>query len=183
MNLSHHFLVSMPQLQDDYFGGSLVYILDHDEKGAFGVIVNKALDLTLKRVFSQLSIATDDTSVNQQAVLCGGPVDEGHGLVLHPHGVNFESTRNFSGGVSLSSSRDILESIARGQPPGDYLIILGHSGWAPGQLESEMLANAWLSCDATTDILFDIPLHLRRQAVGDRLGVDLTKMVGHSGRA
>lgn len=183
MNLTHHFLVSMPQMEDTDFKGSLLYILDHSEQGAFGVIVNQELGMDLGSVFAQLSIAVTEPAIAQTAVLRGGPVDEGHGLVLHPPGPQFELTRDFPGGVSLSSSKDVLESIARGDSPDQYLILLGHAGWAPGQLEMEVSANAWLTFDAEADILFNTPATERRQAACDQLGIDLAHVVGHAGRA
>lgn len=183
MNLTHHFLVSMPQLTDGCFKDSVVYILDHSDKGAFGVIVNHELGMNLEEVFSQLSIPTTDDAVGDISVLHGGPVDEGHGLVLHRHGQKFETTTEFQGGISVSSSRDVLESIANREPPIQYLICLGHAGWSAGQLESEVSNNAWLTVEASANILFDTPLNDRRQAAGDQIGIDLTKLVAQSGHA
>jgi len=157
MNLTHHFLVSMPQLNEGCFKNSVVYILNHSDTGAFGVIVNHEMGMTLKDVFSQLSIKTTNDSVTDTVVLNGGPIDEGHGLVLHKHGRKFETTTEFEGGISVSSSRDVLESIANGEPPSPYLICLGHAGWAAGQLESEVSSNSWLTMAATAPILFDTP--------------------------
>lgn len=183
MNLTHHFLVSMPQLQDGCFKDSLVYILDHSKNGAFGVIVNQEMGMNLGEVFSQLSITSSDEKLTEDAVLKGGPVDETHGLVLHKPGQKFEITQEFKGGVSVSSSRDVLESIALRETPSDYLVILGHAGWAAGQLEMEVADNSWLTVEASANILFDTPIADRRQAVGDMIGVDLSSLVGHSGNA
>ncbi|MFT4726079.1 MAG: putative transcriptional regulator [Granulosicoccus sp.] len=183
MNFTHHFLVSMPQLNVGCFKDSVVYILDHSDNGAFGVIVNHEMGMNLKEIFSQLSISTADDSIGDIAVLHGGPVDEGHGLVLHKHGQKFESTTEFKGGISVSSSRDVLESIAKRDPPSQYLIFLGHAGWSAGQLESEVSHNAWLTVEASADILFDTPLDARRQAAGDQIGIDLRKLVAQSGHA
>lgn len=183
MNLTHHFLLSMPQMRDTDFHDSVVYILEHGEHGAFGVIVNQILGMSLEGVFSQMAIRCDDNAINERDILRGGPVDEGHGLVLHPPGPTFELTRDFEGGVSLSSSRDILEALARGEAPHTHLVLLGHSGWAPGQLEMEIASNAWLTSPADTRIIFDIPLADRRQAVARLLGVDLSQLVGQSGHA
>lgn len=183
MNLTHHFLVSMPQLQDGCFKDSLVYIIDHSENGAFGVIVNQEMEMNLGEIFTQLSISTADNTLGESAVLNGGPVDESHGLVLHKPGQKFEITQDFNGGVSVSSSRDILESIAKRETHSDYLVILGHAGWAAGQLEMEVAENAWLTVEASTNILFDTPIADRRQAVGNLIGVDLSSLVGHSGNA
>ena len=183
MNLTHHFLVSMPQLNDGCFKDSVVYILDHSDSGAFGVVINHEMGMHLEEVFSQLSISPIDDSVGELAVLNGGPVDEGHGLVLHKHGQMFETTTEFKGGVSVSSSRDVLESIAKREPPSEYLVVLGHAGWSAGQLESEVIANTWLTVEATTEILFETPLGARRQAAGDQIGIDLNKLVAQSGHA
>lgn len=183
MNLTHHFLVSMPQLQDGCFHNSVVYVLDHSEQGAFGVIINNALEIGFESLLSQVDIKLTDESAKNTTVLLGGPVDEGHGLVLHEPGARFESTNDFEQGVSLSSSRDVLEAIARGDEPSTYLIVLGHSGWAPGQLEMEVAGNSWLTCQANNDILFKTPLHERRQAVASLIGIDLSHVVGHAGHA
>lgn len=183
MNLTHHFLVSMPQMRDACFHNSVVYILDHSEHGAFGVIVNDALGMDFESLLSQIDIVLDDECARQATILRGGPVDEGHGLVLHEPGPSFGTTHDFEHGVSLSSSRDILEAIAQGGEPSNYLVVLGHSGWAPGQLEMEVAQNAWLTCEADTDILFKTPLHERRQAVANLIGIDMSSVVGHSGNA
>ena len=173
----------MPQLHDSDFNNSLVYILDHSEYGAFGVVINRDLGMTLGAVFSQLNIPSSNTCVDDESVLRGGPVDEGHGLVLHPPGPQFQITRDFDGGVSLSSSRDVLEALASGEAPHNHLVLLGHAGWAPGQLEMEVASNAWLTCDANTDVIFNTPIDERRKAAGNILGIDLLQIVGHSGRA
>lgn len=173
----------MPQLHDSDFKDSLVYILDHSEHGAFGVIINHELGMNLGSVFSQLDIKCSNTSNDNEGVLRGGPVDEGHGLVLHPPGPQFQITRDFEGGVSLSSSRDVLEALASGEAPHNHLVLLGHAGWAPGQLEMEVADNAWLTCDADTNVIFNTPIKERRKAAGNILGIDLLQIVGHSGRA
>ena len=183
MNMTHHFLVSMPQLHDSEFNNSLVYILDHSEHGAFGVIINHELGMNLGAVFTQLEIQCADADTDAEDVLRGGPVDEGHGLVLHPPGPQFDITRDFDGGVSLSSSRDVLEALACGEEPHKHLVLLGHAGWAPGQLEMEVANNAWLTCAASTDVIFNTPINERRKAAGNILGIDLLQIVGHSGRA
>lgn len=183
MNLTNHFLVSMPQMQDTIFRDSVVYVLSHGDHGAFGVIINDYLEITLGAVLSQMDITVVNDDVHDARVYHGGPVDETHGLVLHKHGPTFEITHDFDGDVSLSSSRDVLEAIARADEPHAFLLLLGHAGWAPGQLEMEVSANAWLTCAANTDILFDTPLPDRRQAVADLLGFDLSSVVGHYGHA
>lgn len=183
MNLTHHFLLSMPQMHDGDFRDSVVYILDHGAHGAFGVIINQELGMSLGGVLTQMNIPCNDPALCDSPVLRGGPVDETHGLVLHPPGPRFDVTRDFSGGVSLSSSRDVLEALAHHEEPHSNLVLLGHSGWSPGQLEMEIAGNAWLTAEADLHIIFHTPLALRRKAVGELLGIDIAQIVGHSGRA
>lgn len=173
----------MPQMQDGCFRNSVVYVLDHGKQGAFGVIINTALEMEFASLLSQVDITLTDDAAKHTTVLLGGPVDEGHGLVLHHPGPQFEATNDFIQGVSLSSSRDVLEAIACGDEPDNYLVVLGHSGWAPGQLEMEVANNAWLTCPANTDILFKTPIYERRQAAASLIGIDLSNVVGHSGHA
>jgi len=183
MDLNHHFLLAMPLLEEEHFRRSLVYVLDHGEHGAFGVVVNHPLGMPLGEVLEQLDIETEDPAIAAVGVLRGGPVDPGHGLVLHPPGPRFESTRDFDGGVSLSSSRDVLEALAAGHEPHRYLVLLGHAGWGPGQLELEIADNAWLSCAADTPVLFETPLPERRDAAGRLMGVDLDQVSAQTGHA
>lgn len=183
VDLTHSFLLSMPQLKDGEFGDSLVYLLDHSEVGAFGVIINQRMGMALGEVFEQLDIADADPAIAETGVLCGGPVDQEHGLVLHPPGPHFDNTRDFDGGVSLSSSRDVLEALAAGDAPHQHLVLLGHAGWAPGQLENEIGANAWLTCDADIDVIFNVPAAYRRDAAGELLGIDLHRISSETGHA
>ena len=173
----------MPQMQDPHFQQSLIYVLDHGRHGAWGIVINQELGMPLGDVFEQLDIETADALISAEPVLCGGPVDQQLGMVLHPPGPHFDATRDFDGGVSLSSSRDVLEAMAAGRPPFVRLIVLGHSGWAPGQLEIEVADNAWLTCEADTDVIFNTDLKNRRRAAGGLIGIDLQAVVGHSGHA
>ena len=183
VNLTHHFLLSMPQMHDTRFEQSLIYILEHDAEGAWGVVINQTLDMTLQEVFDQLDIATLDSATAAESVYSGGPVDSQHGLVLHRPKISFESTRHFDGGVSLSSSRDVLEALAAGEEPEEHLVLLGHAGWGPGQLEDEVADNAWLTCEADTNIIFNTPVSQMRAAAAGLIGIDLGMVVGQSGRA
>lgn len=170
-------------MRDSRFEQSLIYILEHDSEGAWGVVINQTLDMTLREVFAQLHISPVDELCGDETVLRGGPVDTQHGLVLHLPGSSFESTRHFDGGVSLSSSRDVLEALAAGKEPAEHLVLLGHAGWGPGQLEDEIADNAWLTCEADIDIIFNTPVSQMRHAVAGLLGVDLNLIVGQSGQA
>ena len=183
MNLTHHFLLSMPQLTDDVFGRSVIYLADHNDDGAWGIVVNKPIGLQLGEVFKQLDIPDENSPLRHEEVLQGGPVNQQHGLVLHPPGPSFDSTKDFGGGVSLSSSRDVLEALAAGEEPDHHLVVLGHAGWSAGQLEAEISDNAWLTSPASADILFNTELENRRDAVAERIGIDINMLVTQSGHA
>jgi len=173
----------MPHMQDDRFAKSIIYILEHDDEGAWGVVINHSLDMTLLEVFNQLNISPADGVSGDEVILQGGPVDTQHGFVLHRPKITFDSTRHFDGGVSLSSSRDVLEALAAGEEPEEHLVVLGHAGWGPGQLEDEIADNAWLTCEADVEIIFHTPVNQMRAAVGGLLGVDIDTIVGQSGHA
>ena len=170
-------------MRDSRFEQSLIYILEHDAEGAWGVVINHALDMTLGEVFSQLNISPVDDLCADEIVLSGGPVDTQHGLVLHMPDISFESTRHFDGGVSLSSSRDVLEALATGDEPIEHLVLLGHAGWGPGQLEDEVADNAWLTCEANTDVIFNTPVSQMRNSAAGLIGIDLNMMASQSGHA
>ena len=185
MDLTHHFLIAMPLLEEEHFRRSVVYVLDHGEHGTFGVVVNHALGMPL----GEGARAARDrdrrrSAIRGTGVLRGGPGrPRSLGSCCTPPGPKFESTRDFDGGVSLSSSRDVLEALAAGREPDTYLVLLGHAGWAPGQLENEIADNAWLSCEAAIDVLFATPLEERREAAGRLMGFDPDRMSAEAGHA
>lgn len=174
----------MPQLDDPTFRQSLTYVIEHNEQeGALGFIINKTAGINMGDVYEQLSIEPAESVNTDQQVLSGGPVSLEHGMVLHSGHGQWQSSRDFRHGVSISSSVDILEDLARGQGPEQHLFILGHSGWAPGQLEEEFAQNAWLHCAANHQILFDTPPDDRLPAAAALLGVNLNNLVADSGHA
>ncbi len=181
--LSDHFLIAMPSLADSFFGESLIYLFEHSAEGAMGIVINQASGLSLAEVLEQLhpeQLAAAHT--RDIPIYTGGPVQMEHGFVLHPNGHNYQQTATI-GAFSLTTSRDILSSIAEGTGPEKYLIALGYSGWGAGQLEGELKDNAWLSCPADLAIIFDTPIAQRRSAAAALLGVDLERLshqVGHA---
>jgi len=183
MNLTHHFLVSMPIVTDDYFARSVIYLVEHNDKGAWGVVVNKPVGLNLGEIFNQLDIECHDEACRSTVVLRGGPVDEQQGIVLHPPGPAFETTKNYDGDVSMSSSKDVLEALAAGNSPNDYRVFLGHAGWEAGQLESEIVDNAWLTDPACANHLFNTNPDDLRTVVADSIGVNLNLLGTQSGNA
>lgn len=170
---------------DPSFEHTLTYICDHDERGALGLIVNRTLNLDLGEVLEQMNISVDNPEVRHREVFEGGPVDPTHGLVLHlADGVKtWDGTHLFSHDMCISSSRDILEDIAIGKGPVNFLVALGHAGWGPGQLETELVDNAWLTCPADSSIIFATPIEQRLDKAAESLGVDLRNLSPDTGHA
>lgn len=153
-NLSHNFLIAMPKLQDRYFGGAVVYICRHCDDGTLGIVTNRPMDIAMFEVFEQLELEDGRPYPARQTVVQGGPVEGDKGFIIHDGERMWESTVPLEAGLKLTTSRDILEDIAANYGPDNYLLALGCAGWAPGQLEQEIMDNAWLVCPADHNILF-----------------------------
>ena len=182
-NLTNHFLIAMPQLADPNFARSVTYICAHNEDGAMGIVVNRALDITLGELLSQVNVTSASAAIGARQVYLGGPVHTERGFVLHRPAQVWQSSMTVTPEVALCTSRDILEAIARGEGPHDTLVALGYAGWSAGQLEAEIAQNAWLSGPADLDIVFTIPAARRWQRAAALLGVDLQYLshdVGHA---
>lgn len=181
-SLRGHFLIAMPGLKDSIFSDSITYICDHSEQGAMGIILNHPLDIKLDEVFDQLSLKYDP-STGDIPVLSGGPVNAQQGFVLHKNEGKWDSTLQICDGVCLTASRDIVSAIAENKGPAGAQFALGYAGWSPGQLEEEIAGNSWLSVPAENRIIFDVPIHKRREAVAEKLGIDLNLISGTVGHA
>ncbi|MBN2885248.1 MAG: YqgE/AlgH family protein [Chromatiaceae bacterium] len=182
-SLTNHFLIAMPGLQDPNFARTVTYVCEHTEHGAMGIVINRPLDVTLGELFSQLEISTHIPGVRETPVYHGGPVQTDRGFVLHSAGPTFDSTLNINAEISVTTSRDVLEAIARGDGPERSLIALGYAGWGSGQLEQEMSANAWLNGPASNEIIFHMDPSARWLAAAQLLGVDLNLLSGEAGHA
>lgn len=181
--LKHHFLIAMPHMADPNFAQTVTYLVEHNEQGAMGLVINRPNDLSLADVLEQLR--PDDTPpalCQSLPIYAGGPVQTDRGFVLHPSGPTFQATLEL-GELALSTSQDVLFAIADGSGPQQYLITLGYAGWEAGQLEAELVDNAWLTCPAATDILFDLPFDQRLTAAAARLGVNLSLLSAQAGHA
>lgn len=188
-DLTGHFIIAMPGLLDENFNHTVTYICEHDENGTFGITINRETDITVNEIIAQMETATDkkephekDTS-QSQSVYLGGPVQQGRGFILHKPLGNWGSTLKINDTMALTTSRDILEAIARNEGPEQAMIALGYAGWGAGQLEQELAANTWLSCPAEEQIIFNTPASKRWQAAADLLGVDLQLLSNESGHA
>ena len=186
------FLVAAPSMPDERFQKSVVFICKHDDDGALGIIVNnKVEDLPLGQVYKQLGLEVSPAAA-ERAVLFGGPVETSRGLVLHSADYKREGeTLLIEGGMALTASLEILKDMAGGSGPKQAWLALGHSGWAPGQLDLEMQDNAWLVVDGDAALVFDADFDAKWQRALSRLGgkggpggkFDLASFSHQTGRA
>lgn len=183
-DLSGKLLIAMPGMPDPRFEHSLIYICSHSDEGAMGLIVNKpSADVTFGALLDQLSIEAlpDLESIR---VHFGGPVELGRGFVLHSSDFRSEmTTLNVDESFAMTATLDVLEDIASGKGPDKRLIVLGYAGWGPGQLEAEIAANGWLTCDATMELVFDTRDGQKWEAALATLGVTALALSSEGGRA
>lgn len=182
-SFSNQLLIALPALHDPNFERSVALICQHDEDGAMGVIVNRASEYTLGEVLNQMHLAPHDQHMARQMVLSGGPVLPERGFVLHDGDRQWDSTLSIGGGLSLTTSRDILEAMSKGKGPARVILALGCAGWSAGQLEHELGEDSWLTAPSDPELLFDLPLEQRWHAAGGRIGVDMSRMTDYSGHA
>lgn len=183
VNLTNHFLIAMPGMEDPYFSRTLTLICEHSDKGALGVVVNKPIDVTLGNLFEQVEIPLEDRTLSMQSVYFGGPVQIDRGFVLHQPVGGWQSTLRIGGDIGLTTSKDILEAMARGEGPGRQLVTLGYAGWASGQIEEEIKRNGWLTVKADNGVIFDLPAEERLPAAMSMLGLNfgnLSEQAGHA---
>jgi putative transcriptional regulator len=183
MNLTHQFLIAMPTLVDPNFERTVVYICEHSDKGAIGLVINRSTDLTLATLFDKLELKLEIAPWKDAPVHFGGPVQTERGFVLHSPTGNYSSSLKIADEIALTTSKDVLEAVAGGTGPEKLLVTLGHSGWGEGQLESEIAHNAWLTVAARADIIFETPIEQRFDAALKLLGVDSTRLSGLAGHA
>lgn len=181
--LANQFLVALPALADPNFARGVVLVCQHDDEGAMGVMVNRGSEYTLGEVFRQMGIASDNEALRARRVLAGGPVHPERGFVLHDGATTWDSSLAIGSGLQVTTSRDVLEAMARGEGPERSVVALGCAGWGAGQLEHELGENSWLTVPADQEVLFDLPFDARWQAAAGRIGIDLLQMTGYSGRA
>ena len=182
-NLTGHFLIAMPSLNDGFFNQAVTYICEHDENGSFGIIINQQTGITLKQIAKEMAIETEDDYHDKQQVFIGGPVDQGRGFILHRPTGNWQSSLKVSNNIALTTSKDILQAIVNNEGPEDNIVALGYAGWAAGQLDSEMASNTWLSCPADEQIIFNTPIAERWKAAANLIGVDLSLLSSDAGHA
>jgi putative transcriptional regulator len=183
VNLTRHFLIAMPAMVDPHFAKSLTFICEHNEQGALGVVVNRPIDMSLHTLLEQIDIEPASVAAKRIPVHYGGPVQTDRGFVLHSPAGRWQSTLTVGDDIGLTTSKDILQAVARGEGPPQILVTLGYAGWAPGQLEREMAQNAWLTVAADPHILFETPADQRYDAGLKLLGIDLSMLSDDAGHA
>ena len=190
INLTNQFLIAMPGLGDGPFAGTVIYLCEHTEKGALGLVINKPIDITLKNLFEKVELSLDREDMAESPVYFGGPVQTERGFVLHePLGEagdddnRYSSSLKIEGGLEMTTSKDVLEALSHGAGPKRVLVTLGYSGWAAGQLEDEMGRNGWINVAAEPRIIFDTPVGERYERALSLLGIDAGMLSADAGHA
>ena len=190
INLTNQFLIAMPGMGEGTFAGTVVYMCEHTDKGALGLVINKPIDITLKSLFEKVELSLDRDDLAEVPVFFGGPVQTERGFVLHEplgegsgEGGPYNSSLKVEGGLEMTTSKDVLEAISSGTGPKKVLVTLGYSGWAAGQLEEEMSRNGWINVDAEPGIIFDTPVNQRYGKALSLLGIDVGMLSSDAGHA
>lgn len=205
-SLQNQFLIAMPSLGDDYFNKTVTYICEHNDEGAMGLIINMPVNINLFDLLKQIeendkeqenkdnstldaetkpvseeNIALDHSL--EQLVLSGGPISQNRGFVLHRTQPGWSSSLALNDDIMITTSKDILLALGTNKAPEQFMVTLGYAGWGPGQLETELQANSWLTIDADSDILFNTPIEQRWQKATEKLGIDVAHLSSDIGHA
>ena len=188
INLTHHFLIAMPGLDDEAFAKSVIYMCEHSGRGALGLIINKPSDINLKNLFNKVELPLHREDLVLSPVFQGGPVQTERGFVLHEsmmpgHESVYASTMSIPGGLEMTTSKDVLEALSTGAGPRRIFVSLGYSSWGEGQLESEISDNSWLTVEADLAVIFDTPVEQRYDKALMLLGLqswNLSPQAGHA---
>ena len=188
MNLTNQFLIAMPGMGDDTFAGAVVYLCEHTENGALGLVINKPIDIKLSTLFQKVELSLDSAALGEQPVFYGGPVQTERGFVLHESmmpGLEsvYASTMSIPGGLEMTTSKDVLEALSTGAGPRKVFVSLGYSAWGEGQLESEISDNSWLTVAADIDVIFNTPVADRYDRAMGLLGVQSWMLSPDAGHA
>jgi putative transcriptional regulator len=187
-NFTHHFLIAMPGLEDEAFAKSVIYMCEHSERGALGLVINKPSDIKLKKLFEKVELSLDRSDLSDAPVFQGGPVQTERGFVLHESmmpGLEsvYASTMSIPGGLEMTTSKDVLEALSTGAGPRKVFVSLGYSAWGEGQLESEISDNSWLTVAADIDVIFDTPVAERYDRAMGLLGLQSWMLSPDAGHA
>jgi putative transcriptional regulator len=192
INLTNHFLIAMPGLEDAMFSKSVVYVCEHTPRGALGLVINKPAELKMEALFGKIDLPLQRHDLTDAPVFQGGPVQTERGFVLHesvfsegekPEQSLYACTMSIPGGLEMTTSKDVLEALSSGSGPRRVLVSLGYSAWGEGQLETELGENSWLTVDADQAVIFDTPVEDRYDKALALLGLQawmISNQVGHA---
>ena len=194
MNLTHHFLIAMPGVEDASFSRSVVYLCEHSERGALGLIINKPMGISLQGLFEKVDLSLGREDLTGEPVFQGGPVQTERGFVLHDpmraasqdddaKDSAYASTMAIPGGLEMTTSKDVLEALSHGAGPRRVLVTLGYASWGEGQLESELAENSWLTVGADPSVIFDTPVGERYDRALGLLGLEAWMLSPEAGHA
>jgi putative transcriptional regulator len=193
INLTHHFLIAMPGMQDESFAKSVVYLCEHSSRGALGLVINKPSDIDMRHLFQKVDLPLSRDDIAGAPVFQGGPVQVERGFVLHEAVFKdsdaesketvYASTMTIPGGLEMTTSKDVLEAISTGAGPRKVLVSLGYSAWGEGQLETELAENSWLTVGADLSVIFDTPIEQRYEKALSLLGVQAWMLAPEAGHA
>ena len=202
--LANQFLLAMPGMLDEQFAGSVVYLFEHNAKGAMGLVVNRPTDVNLSTLLDKIELKLEITPFADQAVYFGGPVQTERGFVLHEPAslgpadavvdvdpsnpvISYSSSLTVPGGLTMTTSKDVLEAVAKGNGPKRFIMTLGYAGWGAGQLEEEIALNGWINAELSraqmAEIIFNTPAEQRYQRAMKALGFDPADLSGQVGHA
>lgn len=190
VNFTNQFLIAMPGQVGETFDGTVIYLCEHTDKGALGLVINKPIDIKLRNLFEKVDLSLDREDLAEEPVYFGGPVQTERGFVLHERlggegsqGGHYNSSLQIPGGLEMTTSKDVLEALSNGVGPKRVLVTLGYSGWGAGQLEDEMGRNGWINVDAEPSIIFDTPVGERYDKALSLLGIDARMLSQDAGHA
>lgn len=190
-SLQDHFLIAMPSMKDCIFERSVIYICEHNDEGAMGIIINLPVNISVDELLDQTirddndnidAPRTSNPSINAP-VFKGGPVAEERGFVLHTANPGFSSSLQVNDDIMITSSLDVLTTLGTQAQPKDYIVALGYSGWEKGQLEQEIADNSWLTINADNNILFHVPVNERWEQAVQKIGIDASQLSNEIGHA
>ncbi len=184
MNLTNNFIIAMPGLSDPVFEKTVSYICQHSAQGAMGLTINHPIDISFSYFLSQLSITLEKESLASTPIYLGGPIETQNGFILHTNDMELSDSPQslkINDSISLSSSKEILQMIAKGKGPSQFLITLGYAGWVKDQLEYEIQQNTWLNVISNNDIIFSTPANKRWERAALQLGIDINLISGDIG--
>ena len=188
INLTHHFLIAMPGLDDAAFAKSVIYMCEHSDRGALGLVINKPSEIKLKGLFDKVALPLRRDDLTESPVFQGGPVQTERGFVLHECMLAggesaYASTMTIPGGLEMTTSKDVLEALSTGAGPRKVFVSLGYSAWGEGQLESEISDNSWLTVEADLSLIFDTPVEQRYDKALMLLGLQSWMLSPEAGHA